>query len=250
MKFKIISILAMSLLSTFSFAKKYNFTPAKVTLSVNEQKKRHPLTYVGQAVFKNGVHIPVYSISVPMGTDEKERQYHSPTVNCNSSKCYFAMDLPKDMASHMKIYNIAETGQWILAPASWSRMEGYIGADGNTIMTITSSDQKANLNLYDVPACVGCAMEAASPFFPEAAREYQRAFDIKLNTLSTPLHIVRANKKTVYYQYQLKDQYQTNGVSKYRPDEDNPYEEMSVTLPENQIAYARLMLNFFALTHK
>ncbi len=47
--------------------------------------------------------------------------------------------------------------------------------------------------------CVGCALDAASPFFPEAAREYQRSFGIKYSGVSTPLHIVRANKKTVYY---------------------------------------------------
>lgn len=250
MKYKIIAILTMSLLSTLSFAEKYSFSPPRVKLSINQQKKIHPLTFIGQATFKNGVHVPAYSVSVPMGSDATDGEIHSPTNNCKSSKCYFAMDLPKDIASHMRVYNIAQTDEWILAPAEWTRMQGDMGADGNTALTITSSDQKSNLSLYSVPACVGCALDAASPFFPEAAREYQRSFGIKYSGVSTPLHIVRANKKTVYYQYQLKGQYQTNGIAKFRPDEDNPYDDMSVAVPADKIGYARIMLNFFALTHK
>jgi hypothetical protein len=185
-----------------------------------------------------------------MGTDETEEEIHKPTENCNSSKCYFAMDLPPNIASQMRVYNIAETNQWILAPAAWQRMQGYIGVNGNTVLTIASSDQKSNLSLYSVPACVGCALDAASPFFPEAAKENQKEYGAKFSGVSTPLHIVRANKKTVYYQYQLKGQYQTNGIAKFRLNEDNPYDDMSVDIPTDKIEYARIMLNFFALTHK
>jgi hypothetical protein len=249
MKLQIISAFTLCFVSTFSFAEKHTFSPVKIDISVNEQKKTHPLTAIGTAIFKNGVQVPAYSISVPMGTDETDEP-HGPTASCHTPKCYFAIDLPKKLAANMRVYNIAETDQWILAPAEWTRLRGAIGVNGNTVLAIASADQKSNLSLYSVPACVGCGLDAATPFFPEAAKENQKTFGTKFEGIATPIHIVRANKQTVYYQYQLKGQYQTNGVAKYRPNEDNIYDGIKVTVAPDKMEYARIMLNFFSLTHK
>ena len=251
MKFKLITAVAASLsfFSTASFAEKYTFSPVKIDISINEQRKMHPITAIGTAIFKNGTQVPAYSISVPHGIDETDAP-HRPTASCNKSKCYFAMDLPKKLAANMRVYNIAETDEWILAPAEWTRLQGAIGVNGNTVLALASAEQKSNLSLYAVPACVGCGLWAASPFFPEAAKESQKIYGTKFEGVATPIHIVRANKQTVYYQYQLKGQYQTNGVAKFRPNEDNIYDGLSVTVASDKMEYARTMLNFFSLTHK
>lgn len=64
----------------------------------------------------------------------------------------------------MRVYNIAETDEWILAPAEWTRLKGAIGVNGNTVLALASADQKSNLSLYAVPACVGCGLDAATHF--------------------------------------------------------------------------------------
>lgn len=249
MKFKLIVAVGLSFFSTASFAEKYTFSPVRIDISVNEQRKMHPITAIGTAIFKNGVQVPAYSISVPMGMDETDAP-HRPTASCNKSKCYFAMDLPKKLAASMRVYNIAETEEWILAPAEWTRLKGAIGVNGNTVLALASADQKSNLSLYAVPACVGCGLDAATPFFPEAARQNHQLYGTKFSGTTPPVHIVRANQQTVYYQYQLKGQYQTNGVAKFRPNEDNIYDGLSVTVTSDKMEYARIMLNFFSLTHK
>ena len=249
MKFKLIVAVGLSFFSTVSIAEKYAFSPVRIDISVNEQRKTYPITAIGAAIFKNGVQVPAYSISVPMGMDETDAP-HRPTASCNKSKCYFAMDLPKKLAASMRVYNIAETEEWILAPAEWTRLEGAIGVNGNTVLALASTDQKSNLSLYAVPACVGCGLDAATPFFPEAARQNHQLYGTKFSGTTPPVHIVRANQQTVYYQYQLKGQYQTNGVAKFRPNEDDIYDRKSVTIASDKREYARIMLNFFSLTHK
>ena len=68
------------------------------------------------------------------------------------------------LAASMRVYNIAETEEWTLAPAEWTRLKGAIGVNGNTVLALASADQKSNLSLYAVPACVGCGLDAATPF--------------------------------------------------------------------------------------
>ena len=63
MKFKLIAAVGLIFFSTTSIAEKYQFSPVKIDISVNEQRKMHPITSIGTAIFKNGVQVPAYSIS-------------------------------------------------------------------------------------------------------------------------------------------------------------------------------------------
>lgn len=248
---KIIASTVFILLATLaiqSYAKPYNFSPPAINISMAEQKAQHPITAIGQAVFRNGVKIPAYSISVPMGTDEDDSP-HLPTENCSITKCFFNMDVDPKLAEQFTVYHIADTTEWILAPRSFTRIKAAIGANGNTAVLMTTADQKSNLSLYVVPACVGCALDAASIFFPEAAKENKKQFDQVYSGTNVPLKIVRPNKHTAYYQYQLAAQYVTDGVAKFNMEGDTAFQQLSMSLSPPQKPLARLMLNFFSLTH-
>ncbi|TCM67060.1 uncharacterized protein DUF4850 [Acinetobacter calcoaceticus] len=242
------TLLGLSLLASSSYATKYQLSTPQVTLSAAEQKATHPMTAIGQAVFRNGVKIPAISVSVPTGVDEDDSP-HSPSQNCQISQCFFDMKLDPQLASQFKAYHIADTDEWILAPATFTRFQGAIGVNGNTAIVMSSPDRKSNLSLYVVPACVGCALDAASIYFPQAARENKATFGTEYSGSNVPLKLVRPNKETVYFQYQLPQQYSTDGVAKFSDEADIYFQELNVTLAPHQKALASAMLNFFSLTH-
>ncbi|WP_162626512.1 DUF4850 domain-containing protein [Acinetobacter sp. CFCC 10889] len=53
------------------------------------------------------------------------------------------------------------------------------------------------------------------------------------------LKTVRANKETVYFQYQLPNHFQTNGVAKYRPNEDELFNMLHIYLKNKRNSLGR-----------
>ena len=51
MKFKLIVAVGLSFFSTVSIAEKYTFSPVRIDISVNEQRKTYPITAIGAAIF-------------------------------------------------------------------------------------------------------------------------------------------------------------------------------------------------------
>lgn len=241
--------LSIMLSSITAYAEQYRFGVPRVSISATEQKRVHPVEAIGDAVFRGGVKVPAYAISVPTGIDDDEGQYHAPTVNCHKSKCHFDMQLDPKLAAQMRVYNITETNEWVLAPATWTRWQGAIGANGNTVLVMSDASGKSNLSLYVVPACYGCGLDAASIYFADAARKNKIEYDNSYSSTNVPLHKVQKNPSTVLFQYQLPQQYKTDGVAKYHTDSDDIFQSLSVSIAPENIALARAMLNFFLITH-
>lgn len=240
----------LALCSVTAHAEQYQLMAAKVSISVAEQKQIHPVESIGEAVFRDGIKVPAFAMSVPHGTDDEDGEYHAPTANCHKVKCYFDMKLDAKLAAGMNVYNISQTDEWILVPTSWTRWQAGIGVNGNTALVMSNSTGKSYLSLYAVPACYGCALDAASIYFPAAAQENKKVFDSSYSSTNVPLQLIQKNPNTVFLQYQLPHQYKTHGVAKYNPGTDDLYQSLKVTMAAEEAAQARAMLNFFLLIHK
>lgn len=240
----------LALCSITVHAEQYKFVLPKVSISTTEQKQVHPIESIGEAVFRNGVKVPAFAMSVPLGTDDEDGQYHAPTANCHKVKCVFDMKLDAKLAAGMKVYNISQSNEWLLVPASWTRWQGAIGVNGNTALVMSNPTGKSNLSLYTVPACYGCALDAASIYFPAAALENKKAFNNSYSSTNVPLQLVQKNTNTVFFQYQLPQQYKTDGIAKYNPGTDDLYQSLKVSMAPEEVAQVRAMLNFFLLIHK
>lgn len=246
--FSITTLIALCSLTVH--AEQYKFTAPQISISLNEQKQIHPVESIGEAVFQEGMRVPAYAISVPTGVDEEDDQYHAPTADCRKVKCYFDMKIDSKLAAEMRVYNITETNEWILAPASWTRWQAGIGANGTIAFTMADATGKSSLSFYASPVCYGCALGAASIYFPTAAKEFKKEFETDYNSTNVPLQRVQKNANTVLFQYQLPQQYKTNGVAKYNPNTDDLFQSLKVTVPPKDEILARTMLNFFLFTHK
>lgn len=241
----LISLFLLNLFfTTVSFAKIYKFSADTVSISNKQQQQLHPVSQVGYASFKNNVKVPVFTIGVP-DTIEDGIRYND--THCKTG-CYFNMSLNPQLASQVKVFNLIGNG-FILVPRQWNRFEAQLGVNGNAVFKIQSNDGKSTLMTYDVPACVGCGVDSASIYFPEANQRNKKVFQTFYTGNNANLKTVRANKETVYFQYQLPNHFQTNGVAKYRPNEDELFNMLRITLPKEQKELARQILNFYSLTH-
>lgn len=240
---------ACTLYSISASASQYKFSVPRVSISVAEQNRVHPAEAIGYAVFPHGVKVPAYAISVPTGVDETEDEYHAPDVDCGQMQCTFDMQLKPELATQLRAYHITGTNEWVLAPTSWTRWQGAIGANGNTVLVMSDASGKSNLSLYTVPACYGCGLDAASIYFADAARKNKLEYDSSYSSTNVPLHKVQKNPSTVLFQYQLPQQYKTDGVAKYHANSDDIFQSLKVSIAEKDIALARAMLNFFLITH-
>jgi hypothetical protein len=79
--------------------------------------------------------------------------------------------LPKTITAKMaaSISWIHITGYgWLLIPRAWSVVDGGVGADGSMVLVAQAKSGGAWLEYTDAGQCVGCAINAAHCFYPQA----------------------------------------------------------------------------------
>lgn len=222
----------------------YQFHPIQVEIDQNTQFSRHQVIEAGFAKFHHNVRVRVFNISI---LNPIEGGLLFPQQDCKTG-CDINMTLEPAIASQMKIYNIGTSG-FFLVPKTWQKIEANMGANGDMEIKMQSDDQQEHLMVYNVPACVSCALSNAAIFFPEAAREYATEYDIHYKGNNANLNIVYPQSTTVYFDYQLSGQHKTHGVARYKHHQDRLYDSMHVTLADSKKILASAMLNFFLLHH-
>ena len=239
----LLSLGIIGLISQPTSAAMYRFSADQVKISAKQQLHIHPIQANGFALLQNAVKVPIYKVGAPNGLDGS---ISIADRNCKSG-CRFNFKLSSDIATQFKIYQFP-FDNFVLVPKSWNRVEVQSGANGNTVINMQSPDGKSTLNIQEIPACYGCSIAAASIYFPEANRmngqnkQYYTSNNANLKT-------VRANAQTVYFQYQLPQHYKTDGVAKYRPQGDDLFNSIRVSLPDKDKKSASAILNFYSQLH-
>ncbi len=81
------------------------------------------------------------------------------------------------MAKSISWIHISGYG-WLLIPRAWAVVDGGVGADGSMVLVAQAKSGGAWLEYTDAGHCVGCAINAARCFYPQAdARAIEFEFD-------------------------------------------------------------------------
>ena len=141
---------------------------------------------------------------------------------------------------------------WVLVPRGWVAVVGGVGADGSGVLafTPTAHDRPAEWLLFSsTGACVGCALSAASPFFPRWRAESLRQGFGTL-TPDVPLKVVplAASSAALFSYRKPGAAYTTHGVAAYGLDGGDIAGFRAVYATLRDRALAGSVLNF-ALKH-
>jgi hypothetical protein len=109
--------------------------------------------------------IPAFSIDTQTGLDLAEADrvlYPLPPMN----------DIPPLLATQVSWIHVTGYG-WLLIPRGWTVVDGGVGADGSMALVASSKSGDSWLEYSDMGACVGCAVGAASCYYPQAQKYAQ-----------------------------------------------------------------------------
>ena len=144
---------------------------------------------------------------------------------------------------------------WI-GPKGWTG-KGESGADGNTVATLYpppftgSSDSTPHVSYYEVPACWGCMLFAAAPYFPRAMKEYNENFNAdNKDPIKIPdgIQIHQISATLITYTLPVSHHLLNCGVAYYLPageEGDAYYKEAHFVLPENETKLADFLVKDF-----
>lgn len=142
--------------------------------------------------------------------------------------------------------------QVIIGQKNWAG-EGYIGANGNTDLTIRPSgtaDKGPYVSYHEVPSCSACFLWSASPFFPQVAQQYKKDPMIGKEIAPTPgLKIVQISPQLVSYSRpDTPEGLEINGVAYSKMTDGQlgqPFISLEVALPQAHHDLAIVILNMF-----
>ena len=162
----------------------------------------------------------------------------------------YADSMNSQIAAYGTAYKV-----WI-GPKSWTG-KGESGADGNTVASLYPptfagiSDSTPHISYYEVPACWGCMLFAAAPYFPGAMQEYNENFN-KDNTdpIKVPdgIQIHKISTTLITYTLPVRHHLLNCGVAYYLPageEGDAYYKEAHFVLPENETKLADFLVKDF-----
>lgn len=117
------------------------------------------------------VNLPVKILPTSYGIDIGQFVFEYPkTVKVNVSEKF---------VDNIQAYGVGE--KIVIGPKGWIG-NGSVGADGNSYIQIYPSEKDAQsgplIITSEIPACIGCALEAAAPFFSQAAQQLKANFDM------------------------------------------------------------------------
>lgn len=221
-------------------------TQPQFSTSLKQREQNNQLYALGQAIFNNGVKLPMYAVTAESPTDEGLLKQFAP---CTGKNCFFEFNLEPKFAPKLKVLAIHGIGA-VLVPKDWQDIQSAVGANGTASSLIMSPDKQQSITLYNSSACVGCGMRPATLYFPELLpqsieNEFYGQYD-KHRYLS----IVRPSPHVAFFSYQIPTLLgKTHGVAKYDDSDTFNFQNIHLTLKPNEADLARTILNFYHRFH-
>jgi len=142
-------------------------------------------------------------------------------------------------ADKLGAYGLAG-GVW-LAPKGWTG-QGLLGADGSSQIDLYqqggSKSYGARISYSEIPACVGCMVDAAAPYFSSATLEYNKGNFGEVAPLIIPSGLVATSISPTLITYTLPNEngLSVRGVVYYNPNNNyaNPFLEAKFFLPSSE----------------
>ena len=147
-------------------------------------------------------------------------------------------------------------GEIWLGPKSWTG-EGIVGVDGGERVTLypvgaSATSSASRISYAKEPACVGCILSEAAPYFPAAMKEWKKSFDDPNGSeiLAMPgLQITNTSSPNVVrYSLPASNGFFTVGIADYASADDGSdpfFAEARVTLPKGKEKLADFLLQDF-----
>lgn len=251
---RLIGVLCIVSLSTAALAaegrddKHYTYTHPLPAKSAAERAKIHKLIPLGQALFKQGVHIPVYGVTIENPMQDGLLDDYAP---CDAKSCSFNFTIKPEQASQLALYWVHGVGLF-LAPRTWKTLEASMGPSGIASAMMANADGGQALSLYNTSACVGCSLSAASRYFPEAYKEALANEFMAYKGSNVLVSKVSLGKDAVAFSYQLPGHYPTHGIAQFYGMQQDivNYNQMTVSLKPEDKALATTILNFYHWFHR
>ncbi len=159
---------------------------------------------------------------------------------------------PKKIYDQLAAYGTAY--QVRLAPKLWTG-DGGSGVDGGSSIYLypLGGSMKFGPHIFyrGIPACIGCMVDAAAPFFSSATSSYNESVNQGYSneiTIPTGLQVTPISKTLITYTLPNKNGLLTHGVVYYNPGNDtiDPYfTSAEFVLPENQTSLADFLSKAF-----
>lgn len=212
-------------------AKTYSLQMPQFSLSQTEREQQNQWQPIGKAYLASGVAVPAYAVRV---NNPVEDGFIEDTTPCTRKSCDLPrFNIPAQYQKQVMALRISGIG-WVVVPHTWRQLEATVGVNGSQSLLIKSVDGKEWLTHEHTGACVGCAYSSAAPFFP-AAQKLARENEFFYQLPNPQIHIVRVSAHKVLFSYRLPNSYETHGVARFNPQDDEAYQNLRVTLkPENK----------------
>ncbi|MGC7589826.1 DUF4850 domain-containing protein [Bisgaard Taxon 46] len=155
----------------------------------------------------------------------------------------FSTKLKAEKLVHFDLYAMPYE-QMLLVPKGWQLLNGAVGANGSTSYVFVPKEGRGHFSYYHAASCMGCAMMAASIFFPEAKKDAKENDFLFYDSTNLPISQVSLNPHLIAYQVN-QGKKRLDGVAYYNINEDSPFWQAEISLPENQQKLATPLLNQF-----
>lgn len=155
----------------------------------------------------------------------------------------FSTKLKAETLAHFDLYAMPYE-QMLLVPKGWQLLNGSVGANGSTSYVFAPKDRVGYFSYYHAASCVGCAMMAASAFFPDAKKHAKENDFLFYTSTNFPVSQVSLNPHLIAYQAN-QGKKRLDGVAYYNIESDAPFWQAEIYLPEHQQKLATPLLNQF-----
>ena len=168
-------------------------------------------------------------------------------VNAFKYPASLTVDSPGRWSDKIAAYGAAY--QLWLGLKGWTGT-GASGADGNAAVNLFPPGKEdgsgPHIVYYQAPACVGCILNSAAPYFPEAMKEYNAEYNQdSTNPIEIPdgIQIRKISPNIVIYSLPAKNGLLTQGVSCYNGLEN--YSEAKFVLPAEQSELSDFLIKYY-----
>ena len=143
--------------------------------------------------------------------------------------------LPKSITAKMakSISWIHITGHgWLLIPRAWRVVDGGVGADGSMVLVAQAKSGDAWLEYTDAGQCVGCAINAARCFYPQAhARALEYEFDVAECAQATAQNASVKRLPSLQYQVRTSQAERVQTLRYYYDTDGIRYQQLTLHQP-------------------
>lgn len=143
-------------------------------------------------------------------------------------------------------------GQVWLAPRSWTG-HASVGVDGNSVVVLYPVGQDGTsgprITYAAIPACVGCILSSAAPYFPEALKRWNEDYNSDgKNPVAVPrdLKVTHMAPHLVTYTSPNESGLLVHGAAFYDANGGAGYEEIRLTLPPADERLGGFLLKYFS----